>query len=370
MKKQILLLNYEFPPLGGGASPVSFELAKILSETNQYEIDVITMGYKAIPIYEEVNQNFHIYRVKCLRSKKSSCSPLEQLTYLISAYFQARTLLRKKKYNFCHCHFIFPTGVLAWVLKKQFFLPYFISAHGSDVPNHTNKSRFLHKILSPLWRQITRESYCIFSPSEILKTRIQKAFKKTNIQQKIKIIPHGIFSPQREEGEEKNQIILIVARLLHYKKVQDVLRAIQDIDLQNWKVQIVGDGPYKNNLEILLPKGKNIELLGWMDRDSEEFKNLYKKASLFISASEVESFGLGVLEALSHGCYPLLSDIPAHRSIVKGDKYFFPVGDIGTLASKIEDTIRQKNISFDEDISRFLWKNISQQYIAQFEKTQ
>jgi len=27
-EKRILVLNYEFPPLGGGASPVSYELAK------------------------------------------------------------------------------------------------------------------------------------------------------------------------------------------------------------------------------------------------------------------------------------------------------------------------------------------------------
>ena len=27
-KKKILILNYEFPPLGGGASPVSYEIAK------------------------------------------------------------------------------------------------------------------------------------------------------------------------------------------------------------------------------------------------------------------------------------------------------------------------------------------------------
>jgi len=26
--KKILMLNYEFPPLGGGASPVSYEIAK------------------------------------------------------------------------------------------------------------------------------------------------------------------------------------------------------------------------------------------------------------------------------------------------------------------------------------------------------
>ncbi len=29
--KRILILNYEFPPLGGGASPVSYELAKLVS---------------------------------------------------------------------------------------------------------------------------------------------------------------------------------------------------------------------------------------------------------------------------------------------------------------------------------------------------
>jgi len=27
-KLRILMLNYEFPPLGGGASPVSYEIAK------------------------------------------------------------------------------------------------------------------------------------------------------------------------------------------------------------------------------------------------------------------------------------------------------------------------------------------------------
>ena len=27
-KLKILVLNYEFPPLGGGASPVSYEIAK------------------------------------------------------------------------------------------------------------------------------------------------------------------------------------------------------------------------------------------------------------------------------------------------------------------------------------------------------
>lgn len=37
------MLNYEFPPLGGGASPVSFEIAKGYVKLGN-EVDVVTMG--------------------------------------------------------------------------------------------------------------------------------------------------------------------------------------------------------------------------------------------------------------------------------------------------------------------------------------
>jgi hypothetical protein len=110
--KKILVLNYEFPPSsavalakadGGSASPVSYEIAERLSKlplhsdippsflrrglgvvlggsaaqagiqsTAAFDIDVVTMGYKSLPKYEEVNKNFRIHRVKCLRSKKKS----------------------------------------------------------------------------------------------------------------------------------------------------------------------------------------------------------------------------------------------------------------------------------------------------------
>ena len=111
--KRILVLNYEFPPLGGGASPVSYELALKLSETGDFDIDVVTMGYKDLPKYEEVNKNFRIHRVWSWRSKKELCHPWEQATYLVSAWFKCKELLKNTKYDICHCHFIIPTGVLA-----------------------------------------------------------------------------------------------------------------------------------------------------------------------------------------------------------------------------------------------------------------
>jgi hypothetical protein len=47
-KLKILVLNYEFPPLGGGASPVSYEIAKGYAKNKNNSVDVVTMGYKGV----------------------------------------------------------------------------------------------------------------------------------------------------------------------------------------------------------------------------------------------------------------------------------------------------------------------------------
>ena len=79
----ILVLNYEYPPLGGGAAPVSRDISEHLVQGGN-QVTVVTMAYKNLPHYELQN-GVEIHRVKCLRSKQFSCMPWEQLTYIISA---------------------------------------------------------------------------------------------------------------------------------------------------------------------------------------------------------------------------------------------------------------------------------------------
>jgi hypothetical protein len=93
MKKRILMLNYEFPPLGGGASPVSYELAKGYVKLG-HSVDVVTMGFKGLPDYEK-KDGINIYRVPCWRTKKEICHPWEQLSYIISA----KKFLKKQTNN-------------------------------------------------------------------------------------------------------------------------------------------------------------------------------------------------------------------------------------------------------------------------------
>lgn len=47
----ILVLNYEYPPLGGGAAPVSRDISEQLAAAGN-KVTVVTMGFKNLPYHE------------------------------------------------------------------------------------------------------------------------------------------------------------------------------------------------------------------------------------------------------------------------------------------------------------------------------
>ena len=340
--KKILVLNYEFPPLGGGASPVSYELALKLSETGDFDIDVVTMGYKDLAKYEEVNKNFRIHRVKCWRSKKELCHPWEQATYLVSAWFKCKELLKNTKFDICHCHFIIPTGVLALKLKKKFNLPYIITSHGSDVPGfNTDRFQFLHKFTGPLLRKISQESKNIVSPSNYLKDLILKNISE-KLSYKVIVIPNGIdinkFTPQ-----EKRKYIFSSGRLLARKGFQYLIQAVSDEDI-GYEVHIAGDGPMMSELQTLAKKSKTkVFLHGWLDNKGQEYKDLLEKSAIYVLASEKENASIALLEAMSAGCAVITTNISGCPETVGNSGILINPGDKEDLKFKLNIIIKDQN---------------------------
>ncbi len=362
-KKKILILNYEFPPLGGGASYVSYELAKEYVSLGN-KVSVVTMGYKDLLKFE-IKDEIKIYRVKCFRLKKEICHPWEQLTYLYSARKFLKKHLKKNKYDINHTHFIIPTGVLAIWTKKNFNIPYIITAHGSDVLGYNNKRffKYLYPFLNGIWKKIIKDANALISPSEFLLDKINNITNDGN----FFVIPNGLkeskFKPMKKEKK-----ILVVSRLFENKGIQDVLDALKGIDMRGWVVDIVGEGPYRSFLENKVSKNnlnKIVKFHGWIDNESQEMKNFYGKAGIFISASWFESFGLTLIEAISAKCQILVSDIDGHRQIIKNDKCFFRKRDIINLKQKINDAIDNNNsFSGGEIDKKFELNNIAKEYIS------
>jgi glycosyltransferase involved in cell wall biosynthesis len=270
-KKKILVLNYEFPPLGGGASPVSYEIAKGYAKLG-HKVTVVTMAYKDLPKYE-IKDNIHIYRVPCLRSKKEICHPWEQLTYIISAKKFFKKHLQTHTYDVCHTHFIIPTGLVALWLKQNYNLDYIITAHGSDVPGYnTDRFKLLHKFTGKILTNICNNAKSIASPSQYLAQLIQQNIKQSN---NIQVIPNGVYVDKfKYIPSKKKQILLSTGRLLPRKGFQYLIQAVSDKNI-GYEVHIAGDGPMMSELKDLAQKSKTkIVFHGWMNNNSKEYKDL------------------------------------------------------------------------------------------------
>ena len=360
---KILFLNYEFPPIGGGASPVSLEIAKGYASRGHH-VDVVTMSYRGLPD-SEVIEGVNVYRVKSLRSRVEICHPWEQLTYLISAWRFLSRRLATIRYDINHTHFIIPTGVLALWLKKKYGIPYVLTSHGSDVLGQNKRFAMLYPFLKIPWLSIVRNAKCVTAPSEYQMQRIRDITRDG----KFKIIANGL-DLTRFKPMNKKKTILVVSRLFQNKGIQDILDALSGMDLDGWRVNIVGDGPYR---EELMEKARangltdRVRFLGWIDNDSAEMKELYGTSRIFISASYFESFGLSVLEAVSAGCYPLVSDIGGHRFIIHDDRFFFQKENIEDLRKKLSRLLGHAIADNNINIKRFSWSNVIKDYISMLE---
>jgi len=363
---KILVLNYEFPPLGGGAAPVSRDLSIYLRKQG-HEVTVVTMGFKDLPPYEEV-QGVKIYRLACIRKSKSSCKPWEQFSYLLAARQFMKQHMQDHNYDVCHTHFVIPTGEAARWVKERYHIPYIITAHGSDVEGHNQKMsmKIMHRVLRSSWRRIVKESGAVVSPSKYLKDLMNRNYPCD----KYIYIPNGIEWDKWHafaRPEYKKKKILVMGRLQKFKNVQMILEALAKVDLGDWQVEVLGDGPYREQLELLteeLTLSGKVRFRGWIDNGTEEQLTYIREASLYISASQFENCPMSVIETAAAGCHPLLSDIPAHRQLIAGDEYYFGLGDVEGLAKKIQRAVRGEVVSPEGmiDVSGYDWKAVIEKY--------
>lgn len=290
------MLCYEYPPIGGGGAKVVDGLTCELINQGQ-QVDLVTMGFKDLPSFEHKG-NLRLFRVKTIRLSSSICTWPEMIIYIFLAIPVIIKLCRQNDYAINHTHFIFPDGILAYLLKKIKKIPYIITAHGSDVPGY-NPDRFkiLHKILIPLWRLITSNAEQLIIPSE----NLNQLVKKISLNNRTTIIPNGInlnkFSPNRD----KENKVLVVTRMFERKGVQYFIKALSSFNY-NLKVNIVGEGPYLKTLKTLAADSKSkINFVGNLDNESQELREYYETSKIFVFTSEAENFPIVLLEAMIAG---------------------------------------------------------------------
>ncbi len=361
---RILFLNYEFPPLGGGASPISYEIAERYVQLG-HEVDVVTMGFKGLRDRETVN-GIGIYRIPCLRAKKEICHPHEMATFNFNAIKFLKQHLLVNSYDVCHTHFAIPTGIVAAWVKQKFGINYIITSHGSDIPGYNNdRFTFLHYFTKPVLNYVMKHSSGNFSGSEYL-----AGLANTNLNPPIKyqVIREG-FKSHLYEPRPKKKIILSTGRLLRRKGFQYLIKAVSHKDF-GYEVHICGDGPMMDELKELAKASKTkIVFHGWINNQSEQYTELLETASIYSLVSAKENASKSLLEAMSAGCAVITSNIAGCPESVGDAGITIPPEDETRLREVLTDLCENEDKiaelgkrSRDRILNVYDWDKLIKQY--------
>ena len=131
---RILVLNYEFPPLGGGAGNATACLAREWARRG-HEVEIVTGGFRGLPRVEQ-REGFPVRRIRSPRARQGQCSVGEMGAYLTLSCLPALWRGLMFRPDIAIAFFSLPSGPAAWLLRAFRGTPYVVSLRGGDVPGH------------------------------------------------------------------------------------------------------------------------------------------------------------------------------------------------------------------------------------------
>lgn len=183
--------------------------------------------------------------------------------------------------------------------------------------NSTNLIYWMHsfdidkKILNKI-----KDYDSVVVPSNCLKDKVDSALNN------VIIIPNAIVLPNKTKSYDKTNKIVTVSKLVNDKNISDLIYVVREIVNKGVDISfnIIGDGPERNNLINLIKNeklGKNINMLGFYEHD--DILTELMESDIFLFASNKETFGISVLEAMSVGLPVVCFDDDAIGEIINDD---------------------------------------------------
>ena len=373
---RILMINYEFPPIGGGGGNVTYYISKNLAQSG-HDVRVITSGFRDLPEYEKLD-GFEVYRVPVLRKSADVCGVHEMFTFVLSASIYGLRFVKKFRPDMVHVFFGIPSGPVAYLLKKAYDLPYVIFLGGRDVPRpHPDPPlyRLIYGILIPAIKSIWGNARAVVACSNGLK----ELALKTDSSARIHVIPDGVdlsrFHPVERNVNSERLRILTIGRLIPRKGFDYLIRSLPEImrtTRRDFFVEIVGDGPLRAELTRLT------EQLGVTDKvifagtvPYERLDEKYKQADIFVLSSLAEGMPLVVLEAMASGLPIIASGVQGIEDLVQEgvNGHLFPPGDYRSLSRHLADVINNDSARPEmgkksaQIVQKYDWSSIAEQYL-------
>lgn len=349
------MINYEFPPLGGGTAIANFYLIKEFRKIPNLKVDVLTSSRNQ---YEEkfLPPNIRIIRLNIGKNNRNfqHQNDLDLLRFFIQSTLW--TLKHKREYDLIHAFSGLPGSVTAWFSGK----PYLVSFRGADEPGYEPRHELLWKIIKPLTAIVYRRARQCDANSVYLKNLVIKSFPGL----KINVINNGVdtdkFYPAAKPVKEP--VVLCTSRLAPRKGIEYLIGAMTLIP--DAKLILAGGGQFEGKMKKLTAKlglSRQIKFLGRIPHD--RLPSIYRRAKIFVLPSLSESQSNSLLEAWACGLPLVATDTGGNSEIVnERNGILIPPADSRTLAGAVKQSLNRPWPKLKMG-SKFLWPEAAKKYL-------
>ena len=376
----LLIVNYEYPPLGGGASNASWFLAKALLAQG-HAVSVLTSCYR--DLRGRTNEDgIVVYRISAIRQARDRSNLFEMATFVVSGLFRLSSIIRREQIEAAIIFFTIPCGPIGYLAKKRHGIPYVVSLRGGDVPGLVPELVWMHRILQPLRRLILRNSQAIVANAPGL-----AALSMQKDPYRVAVISNGVntdfFLPPDDPGSSgtagSRPFQLIFVGRFHPQKnlffLVDQLSEIRNRNL-NFQLHLIGDGPERASLERHVEKlglSESVIWHGWVDKNS--LRRAYQLADCMINPSLYEGMPNTALEAMACGLPVIASNIPGNVDVVRDGAtgYLFDLDKPEVFRERIERLISSPELAKSLGrkarawvVTEFSWADVARRYLEIF----
>ena len=372
---KILMLNYEFPPIGGGAGQAHLNILRQYCGMADLEVDVLTCGVGSEIEHKQLADNVRIIKVGINKPNLHYWKKSEVINWLWRAGSYYRKIVRENNYDLAHAFFGFPTGYLPY--KTAGKLPYIISLRGSDVPGYNIRLGLDYYLLAGLFRRIWTNAQAVIANSDGLARLAQRFTPELDIPVITNGIDTGKFLPGKEHYLGSTVNLLTVCRLISRKRIDILINAVRicrerGMDL---RLNIAGHGNLRDELENLAHKLGISDYVRFLGRiESDDMPEVYKANDIFVMSSAHEGMSNAMLEAMACGLPIITTHCEGVDELIADNGIIAQNDSPETFAHAIALLVnnntkyQSSRTAARTQAEKFSWANTATQYVKVYKK--
>lgn len=234
---------------------------------------------------------------------------------LLKALPRLARWLREVDADWVNAHYLSSHGTLAWLARRLLGVRARLaaSAWGSDILVAPEASRAMRWVTS----RVLRDADLCSSDSAHMAQRMRVLGAR-----EVMTFPFGLDTLPPADALAAKEPHLFFAN----RGLEDIYAPMRVLSLfasvaAAWpdaRLVVANDGSMREALArrvLQLGLAGRVEFTGRVDAATQS--RLYARARWYLSVPRSDSVSVSVLEALAHGCIPILSDLPANRELVR-----------------------------------------------------